>query len=170
MTNKRVTVNARKYDGSIRKSWQCDLLESKADSLTLLGVFDQDITHAGLGSIARDTLSYEYFWLRRWYNIFRFHEPNGAFRNFYCNVAMPPTFHGNVIDYVDLDIDIIVGRDLAYEVVDRDDFEINSRRYNYTSEMKHQSENAVDELIVMIEKRRFPFDVTTSLVNGGGEK
>lgn len=161
MTN-RVTVNARKYDGSIRKSWQCDLLKSNADSLTLLGVFDQDIEHAGLGSIARGTRSYEYFWPDRWYNIFRFQERDGAFRNFYCNVAMPSTFDGAVIDYVDLDIDIIVGRDLAFEVVDRDDFEINSRRYNYTEEMKHQSENAVRELIAMIEKRQFPFDFDES--------
>jgi protein associated with RNAse G/E len=113
MHNHLVTVNSRKYDLKIRKSWQCHLIERDDSLLTLVGEFDSDISHAGLGSIARGTMSKEYYWLDRWYNVFHFCEPDGSFRNFYCNITMPPKFEDLVIDYVDLDLDVIVWPDGA---------------------------------------------------------
>ncbi|MEJ7623175.1 MAG: DUF402 domain-containing protein [Pyrinomonadaceae bacterium] len=160
---RNVTVNARKYDGLIRKTWTGELVEEAGNLVMLLGIFGEDIEHAGLGSIRRGTLSYEYYWLDRPYNIFRFHEPDGTFRSFYCNVSLPATFETGVLDYVDLDIDIVVDRDLSYKVVDRDDFEVNSKKYAYTTKVKALAENAVTDLIAVIEKRGFPFNDTADV-------
>lgn len=158
MQSQKVTVNSRKYDHAIRRSWQCTLIEQNDPLIVLVGKFDRDVEHPGLGSIKRGTTSHEYFWLDRWYNIFRFHEPEGTLRNYYCNVAMPPTFENGVLDYVDLDIDILVWPDFSFEVVDRDDFERNSLKYNYPDDIKQESEKSVAEMIEMIERRKFPLD------------
>jgi uncharacterized protein len=156
----RIKVNSRKYDHSIRKSWTCELLEESDSLLVLSGIFDVDVSHPGLGEIRRGTISREYYWFDRWYNIFRFDEPDDtALRNFYCNYAMPPVSAGGVLDYVDLDIDMIVWPDLSFDVLDRDDFEENAVKYRYTNEIRIRAEQTIEELKLTIENREFPFNV-----------
>ncbi len=159
MADQSITVNSRKYDLSIRRSWQCHLIDKNDALIRLVGVFDCDVEHPELGKICSGTISYEYFWLDRWYNIFRFHEPDGALRNYYCNFAMPPTFENGFLDYVDLDIDILAWPDNRYEVIDRDDFEINSQKYSYPDEIRKRSEQSVSEVVGMLERRELPFDI-----------
>ncbi len=156
MQRQKITINSRKYDLSIRRTWQCELIERNDPLIVLVGEFDRDVEHSALGSIRQGTISYEYFWLERWYNIFRFHEPNGRLRNYYCNVAMPPTLKKNVLDYVDLDIDILVWPDGSCEVVDRDDFEANMLKYSYPNEIRQQAEKSVNEILQMIDRDELP--------------
>src|SRR5437764_1093318 len=95
-----ITVRSRKYDMQVRRTWTCEVLEQTEDLIYAAGVFDIDVEHPGLGSISRGTVSHEYYWFSRWYNVFRFHEPDGSFRNYYCNIAMPPTLTDGFLDYV----------------------------------------------------------------------
>jgi protein associated with RNAse G/E len=120
--------------------------------------FEEEIRHALLGTVARGTVSVEYYWLDRWYNVFRFHEPTGGLRNYYCNVNVPPTFDGRALSYVDLDIDILVAPDLSYSILDRDEFEVNAALYDYPAHVRERAHQALAELVTLIESRRFPFD------------
>jgi len=158
MTSQLITVRSRKYDNKIRRSWSCKLLERSDKLVTAVGVFEIDVKHPGLGSISRGTVSYEYYWPDRWYNVFRFHEPDGAFRSYYCNIAMPPKLGDSFLDYIDLDIDVVVGKDLSYEVLDRDDFERNKLRYGYPAEIVAEAQKSLDEVIELIGSAQFPFD------------
>jgi protein associated with RNAse G/E len=126
--------------------------------LVLHAVFNEDIEHELLGTISCGTISIEYYWLDRWYNVFRFSDPAGAFQNFYCNVGLPPSFDGCVLSYVDLDIDVLVKPDFSYQVLDLDDFEENARRYDYPVDVRESAHEALAELIELIETRSFPFD------------
>lgn len=151
-----VTINSRKYDQSIRKSWTCELIE-RTDSLLIFGgEFDRDIFHPGLGDIKRGTISYEYYWLDRWYNVFRFHEPDGSFRNYYCNISMPPVFEKGVLDYTDLDIDVTVWPGFVYEILDEVEHEENAAKFGYPETIRTAVAAALSELIGMIENRDLP--------------
>jgi len=152
-----ITVNARKYDLNVRKSWNCRLVEQSDPLIALIGEFDSDVSHAGLGSIARGTISEEFYWLDRWYNVFRFSEPDGSFRNFYCNITMPPTFENGVLDYVDLDIDVIVWPDGRVETLDEDDFDINAVRFGYADDVRENALASLTDLRRRIDDREFPF-------------
>lgn len=118
-------------------------------------MFDEEIEHDLLGTIVRGTISTEYYWLDRWYNVFRF---NTRAARFYCNVCTPPTFDGRVLSYVDLDIDVLVKPDFTYQVLDREDFADNTLRYGYPVEVQENAQAALAELIGLIESRSFPFD------------
>src|SRR5580765_1994739 len=157
MPPKQVTINARKYDQNIRRSWQGGLISSNENLLVVVGRFESEVEHSGLGTIKQNTVSVEYFWLDRWYNIFKFHEADGSLRNYYCNIAMPATFADGILDYVDLDIDLVVWPNRKYEVLDRDDFERNTAKYGYPEDITDRAEASVNELIVMIERNEFPF-------------
>lgn len=152
------TINSRKFDGQIHKSWNADLIEQKDSLYVFKGVFEQDINHKFLGIVRRGTISYEYYWTDRWYNIFRFHEPEGDFRNFYCNVNQPPVFTGNVLDYVDLDIDVLIWRDGTHRILDLEEFDENARKFEYSHQLKNKAKESLRDILDLLKRRNFPFE------------
>ncbi len=162
LNNSEVTINTRKFDGKIHRSWKANLIEKKNSLLTFVGKFEKEVIHPKLGTIICGTISYEYYWLDRWHNIFLFKEPDGRFRNFYCNINMPPTFEKNVLNYIDLDIDILVWKDFSYEILDEDEFIENATFYKYPSKIKNKVYENVSILEKMLKNKDFPFDKETS--------
>ncbi len=156
MSNPDITINSRKYDGSISRTWHCNLVAQQGSLLTFLGVFDQDLDHPHLGFIKKGTISHEFYWADRWYNIFRFHESDGSFRNYYCNINMPPTFNNGVLDYVDLDIDFVIWPDGRVIELDRDEYEENGEKFAFSQELKDSVENAISELKALIDRKELP--------------
>ena len=156
-SNPIVTINSRKFDGKIHRSWNAELLSKENSMLLLVGEFEKQVEHSHLGVIRRKTVSYEYYWLDRWYNVFRFHEPDGSLRNFYCNVNLPPTFENGVLDYIDLDIDVLVWKDFSLSVLDLDEFAENAKKYHYPIAIRDKAFESLAELKIMISKKIFPF-------------
>jgi uncharacterized protein len=152
-----ITVRACKYDGKESRRWSANVVRQEGSLLVLDASFPEEINHDLLGTIERGTRSIEYYWLDRWYNIFRFSQPDGDLRSFYCNVNSPPEFDGQTLNYVDLDIDILVEPDLTYRVVDLTDFELNARHYDYSAAVQANAKRALAQLIDLIETRSFPF-------------
>jgi protein associated with RNAse G/E len=152
-----IIVSVQKYDGTEHRRWPARIAKTVGPLLILEAVFDEEIQHDLLGTIASGTISTEYYWLDRWYNVFRFSDPDQKLKNFYCNINVPPGFDGCVLSYIDLDIDVLVAPDLSYKVLDEDDFEQNAKRYPYPLEVQAQAHAALAELIGLIESRSFPF-------------
>lgn len=149
-------INSRGFDGSIRRSWSCELIERDESRLVFVGVFEFDVEHPELGSIGRGTTSYEYYWLDRWYNVFAFFEPNGSFRNYYCNINMPPALKDSELDYIDLDLDVVVWPNGSIVTLDRDEYERNSELFGYPCEVKSKAESALDEVLRLANERLLP--------------
>lgn len=153
------TINSRKFDGEIHRSWHVELLSSKNGLYEFHGVFDFDVDHSELGLIEKGTRSFEYYWKNKGYNVFQFFEPGGNFRNFYCNIIMPPNFGDRVVDYVDLDIDVLVSEDFTVKILDLDEFEINARKFGYSDELRKDVDEDLATLFALIDRRDFPFDI-----------
>ena len=154
---KTILVRTYKYDGSLHRTWPAQIRSQEGPLIVLDAKFTDEIVHDLLGTIASGTHSLEYYWLDRWYNVFRFAHPSGELRNFYCNVNVPPRFDGEILSYVDLDLDILVEPDLSYRILDLEDFETNAKLYRYPDELQANARQAVDELVRMIQSREFPF-------------
>lgn len=164
MINQVITVNSRKFDFSIHKSWKARLVDVNGSLLTLVGEFGSRVVHPHLGTVREGTVSIEYFWLDEWFSVFRFHEPDGEFRNFYCNINQPPVLsdHG-VLDYVDLDVDILVRKDLSYEILDRDEFDSNAVAMGYPEQTVLRAKDALSEVAGLIERKEFPFNSVSAM-------
>jgi uncharacterized protein len=149
MTGETATILSKNYDGTLRKSWSCRLFGQNGHELVFYGEFEKEVSHPELGLIKRGTISYEYYWLDRWFNVFRFHEPDGQLRNYYCNVSTPPTFADGILEYIDLDLDLLVWPNLKYSILDRDEFCSNADRFGYPSDVRRNAEDALAALIEM---------------------
>jgi protein associated with RNAse G/E len=152
-----IEVQTFKFDGQLHRTWQAEFVRQEGSLIVLDARFQDEIEHDLLGTIASGTHSLEYYWLDRWYNIFRFAQPDGELRNYYCNVNVPPTFAGEILSYVDLDLDILVAADFSYQVLDEEDFQSNAQTYRYPDELQQNARRAVEELVEMIRARAFPF-------------
>lgn len=152
-----IKVNSRKYDGTVRRSWECRLLHLDDALVECEGEFPTGIDHPELGYIRPGTYSREFYPLDRWYNIFRFHEPDGQFRNFYLNITIPPSFQDAILDYVDLDIDVVVWPNNEFVVLDTEEFERNSVLFGYSMSVVDKANSTLEEVIEMIESKGLPF-------------
>lgn len=152
-----VLVRSLKFDGRVHREWHARLCERAGSLVVVEGVFEEEIRHPLLGTVARGTHSTEYYWTDQWYSVFRFREPNGELRNYYCNVNAPAEFDGRLLTFVDLDIDVLVAPDFSYRVLDREEFEAHAELYAYPPEVRARAWRALSELIELIEARRFPF-------------
>ncbi|HEY5075622.1 MAG TPA: DUF402 domain-containing protein [Pyrinomonadaceae bacterium] len=153
----QITVRVLKYDGTEYRRWDATMARQEDRLIVLDAEFDHDVQHHLLGEIPRGTRTLEYYWLDRWYNVFRFLEADGTTKLFYCNVNMPPIISSSSLTYIDLDIDILVRPDFSYQILDLEEFAANAARYGYPEQVKTRSHEAVDELIAMIKARQIPF-------------
>jgi uncharacterized protein len=147
-----------KYDGREHRRWPARVKRFDGALLVLDAVFEEDIQHDLLGTISSGTISTEYYWLDRWYNVFRFSDVDRRLKSFYCNVNQPPSFDGRVLSYIDLDIDVLVAPDLTYRILDLGDFEENAKLLAYPQDVQANAQKALTELTALIDARAFPFD------------
>jgi uncharacterized protein len=129
------TVNSRKFDGTIRRSWECEFVASDDEKIDLVGSFEHQVEHQDLGVIEAGTVSYERFYFNRWFNCFTFEYPVGTLRNHYINICMPPKIGDDVIDYVDLDIDLIIWPDGRRQILDEEEFVANRMEFRYPEDV-----------------------------------
>ena len=152
-----VEVQARKYDNRVHRRWPARVARREGTLVVLDAVFEEEIRHPLLGTIVSGTISTEYYWTDRWYNVFRFLEPSGKLRNFYCNINSPAEFDGHVLSFTDFDIDVLVRPDFSFAILDEDEFAVNAASFNYPAEVSRRAREALAELIALIEARGFPF-------------
>ncbi|MFD1424199.1 uncharacterized protein DUF402 [Laceyella sediminis] len=106
-----------------------------------------------------DRPSLEFFSFTEWFTAAMQFE-NGQIVSYYCNVAMPSTVHGDVVRFVDLDLDLVKKAESDWQVVDEDEFRDNSVTYQYPEELIHQAVSSLDSLRLKIANGEFPFDET----------
>src|SRR5438128_908527 len=143
VASERVTVLVRKYDGTEHRRWEADIVERRDSLIILEGVFEGEVDHDLMGRIVSGTRSVEYYWLDRYYNVFRLAEQSGKFRSFYCNIGTPAELENGMLTYIDLDIDVLVEPDFSYRVIDLDDFETNVVKQGYSEEIQRRTHDAL---------------------------
>ena len=157
-SRKIISVRVLKYDGREYRHWNANLVSSDGSLIVLAGEFEVEVEHSQMGRIPLGTRTVEYYWLGRWYNVFRFLGDAGETRLWYCNVNMAPVVEDSLITYVDLDIDVLVQADFSYQILDLDEFEHHARTLSYPEEVQELAKNALAELISRVESRKFPFN------------
>ena len=157
-TQTEIVVKVLKYDGTEHRNWRARLASREGELVVLAAAFAEEVQHNILGLIGAGTISTEYYWLNRWYNVFRFSQPNGELLSYYCNVNLPPKLAADSLTYVDLDIDILVQPNLTFQILDTEDFEANILRYGYTHEVQDGVQKATNDLVELIKAQSFPFN------------
>ncbi len=159
---RQVAIRATNFDGSFHWGHPAWLLRAD-DGIVMTR------TDAGLRVDREDGGEYvspyntrAHYWPDRWFNVIRLETPGEGLFGYYCNVATPLDFDGATLHYVDLQLDVRVfanaAGELTHRLMDEDEFEAARQRYAYEDDLVSRCYAAVDELVRMVEARKFPFD------------
>ena len=156
-----VTILATNYDGSLHWTHPAALLKATDHKIITQTPPDTRVTtESGFYISPFETRAH--YWQDRWFNVIRLETPGEGLYGYYCNVATPVDFDGETVHYVDLQLDVRVLADAAgaleHRLVDEDDFEAARERYGYDEALVSRCQQAVAELVAMIESRQFPFN------------
>lgn len=90
-----------------------------------------------------------------WFNVVALIEDSGI--RYYCNIASPPYLQGDVLTYIDYDLDVIRTADGEYCVVDEDEYEQHKTTYHYPQMVEDKVRDGMSELLKRIERGEAPF-------------
>ncbi|KEZ50853.1 DUF402 domain-containing protein [Metabacillus indicus] len=153
-----ITISALKYPNIIHYEWQGELLKITSEYVLVLCKAGRTLTHHTKGTtftLPNDSL--EFFSLKKGFTVAMEME-NREIVSYYCNIAMPSVFENNHLSFIDLDLDLVKRLNNEWEVLDEDEFEINSYTYNYPPEFKDYVIQSLEELKGKIKREEFPFD------------
>lgn len=138
-----IRVRSFRYDKSINKEWTANVEEINGSLIVLSGRFATRVEHPVLGIIEAGTMTVEYFWTDRWYNLFRFLDDDGSVKLDYFNIATPAVLSDRILDFVDLDLDLVVRGSGRIEILDEEEFRLNSIRFGYDAETVHRAHDSL---------------------------
>ena len=159
-----IRVEKAKYDGTIQAAWESELLDHAGSLLRSVVPGGRPVyvlDRSRWVQSGETTCAVELYFEDRWYNVWHF--PDDATHLWYCNVALPASFDGKTLRWVDLDIDIRCYRDGAPEVLDEDEFEQHRVELGYPDEVVEGALAARDEALRLAQERVFPFDYETQI-------
>ena len=159
-----IRVEKAKYDGTIQAAWESELLDHAGPLLRSVVPGGRPVyvlDRSRWVQSGETTCAVELYFEDRWYNVW--HVRDNTQELWYCNVAVPASFDGKTLRWVDLDIDIRCYRDGAPEVLDEDEFEQHRSELGYPAEVVERALAARDEALRLAHARVFPFDYDTQI-------
>ena len=159
-----IRIEKAKYDGTIQAAWDSELLDHAGALLRSVvpgGKPVYVLDRSRWIKSGQTTCAVELYFEDRWYNVW--HVRDSTQELWYCNVAMPASFDGQTLRWVDLDIDIRCYRDGTPEVLDEDEFEQHRVELGYPAEVVERALAARDEALRLAQARVFPFDYETQI-------
>lgn len=156
-------VRTRKYGpgGASRLHYEFPVraVSLKPDLWIVRGDWGRPLIHHTRGATYHiENHSLEFYWPGRPYTVSADCSRDGIVRRYYCNVNLPPAMGEGEVEWVDLDLDLLVNSDLTWRVLDEDEFEAHSREFGYPPEIVALARQALQDLIALVEGRAFPFD------------
>lgn len=143
---KDVLVESRSYDQALRGTWQGYRLDTSNDlgDNAMLELSDDCVVlwlpagtpmrwATGTRPLRNDCL--QFFWPKRWYMLSAFYNEHMLLRT-YANIIQPATIQGHRIDYVDLDLSVVVHPDMSYEVLTQAEFELAAETLRYDEDTR----------------------------------
>ncbi len=151
-------MKAYKYDGRIHYEQPLKLKEKFDNHVVLEGAIGRELIHYTRDTVFTfDAKTYEYFFTDRWYTAALVFDNAGKIVHVYCNIAFPCKLKEDTVEFIDLDVDVIV-RDGILEVVDIDEFEEHKKLYGYGKELEIRVFKAVDQVKKDITEGNYPFN------------
>jgi uncharacterized protein len=96
-----------------------------------------------------------FFIPNKWYNIVALIEGDGI--RYYCNIASPFYRSGNVLTYIDYDLDVILNQRGEVHVLDEDEYNKHKKLYHYSPAVEEKVNFGLQELLGMVKRREEPF-------------
>jgi protein associated with RNAse G/E len=106
----------------------------------------RQLGHAFVGLVPHDAWwLVEFYWDHPWHTV-------------YVNIGTPPTWHGDTVTQIDLDLDVVRKIDGTVEVLDEDEFATHRELFGYPNHLVEAATDATARAKRLLENHSEPFD------------
>jgi hypothetical protein len=159
----RFVIKSFKHDGSVHRIWLENWLvpdsrlhpEHRNERMWVC-VNDHTLIREANGTewVSR-VPAVSFFVPGEWFNVVGLLEDSGI--RYYCNIASPPYCYGQVLTYIDYDLDVMLMPDGASVELDRDEYERHCEEYRYGADVRNRIQEGLNRLKRRIDRRAAPF-------------
>lgn len=165
-TYEKMTIKSFKHDGSLHRVWMENWQvpkerlhpEHRMHSVWILLNDQTTIVEADGKQWISRVPAVSFFMPKLWFNVVALIEDKGI--RYYCNLASPPYRYGDILTYIDYDLDVVILPDGSVHELDRDEYQRHKAEYRYSQTVEDEVEAGLRMLQQVIDSRGFPFGDT----------
>lgn len=151
----KLTIHCYKHNGKIdRISGEAIVLDETDEYLVCANNKVKLIENDGRSHRTKET-AILFFYKKEWYNILAQLKKYGLF--YYCNIASPYIIDGNIIKYIDYDLDLRIFPDGTFKVLDKNEYRYHKITMRYSEEIDIIVQDSLNKLIENKSINAFPF-------------
>lgn len=159
----RYIIKSFKHDGSLHRMWAENWRvpaarltpEHAAESLMVFLNDHTTIVEKDGNAWVSKVPAVSFFMLDEWFNVVALLEGGGV--RYYCNLASPPYLYGDILTYIDYDLDVVVLPNGDVHELDRDEFARHKAEYRYSGLVQAQVDQGLRKLLDKIAAHDSPF-------------
>ena len=149
-------IHCYKHNGKIYQASEEAVILDIFDDYIVCGNNMVTVTETDGRSYKTKELAIIFFYKHNWFNVIAQLKKYGLF--YYCNIATPYVTDGNVIKYIDYDLDLRVFPDGGYKILDNNEYNFHKKIMNYPSEIDVIVKKELNKLIEMKKNNDGPFN------------
>lgn len=150
-----LTIHCYKHNGKIdRISGEATVIDIKEDYIVCANNKVKITENDGKSHRTKEA-AILFFYKNEWFNILAQLKKYGLF--YYCNIASPYVIDGNIIKYIDYDLDLRIFPDGTYRVLDKNEYKYHKMKMNYSEDIDKIVQDSLKKLIKMKENNEIPF-------------
>ena len=151
----KLTIHCYKHNGKIdRISGEAIVLDETDEYLVCANNKVKLIENDGRSHRTKE-IAILFFYKKEWYNILAQLKKYGLF--YYCNIASPYIIDGNIIKYIDYDLDLRIVPDGNFKVLDKNEYRYHKITMRYSEEIDIIVQDSLNKLIENKSINAFPF-------------
>ena len=151
----KLTIHCYKHNGKIdRISGEAVILDETEDYLVCANNKVKLTENDGRSHRTKE-IAILFFYKKNWYNILAQLKKYGLF--YYCNIASPYIIDGNIIKYIDYDLDLRIFPDGTFKVLDKNEYRYHKITMRYSDEIDVIVQDSLNKLIDNKNNNAFPF-------------
>jgi protein associated with RNAse G/E len=156
-------IKSFKHDGHLHRMWYSNWLipekflhpEHASESMFVLVNSKTKILEADGREWVSKIPVVSFFIPGEWYNIVALLESTGI--RYYCNIASPVYKSGQVMTYIDYDLDVILNPSGEINLLDQHEYERHKINYHYSAAVVAKVQAGLKALLHRMENKSAPF-------------
>ena len=149
-------VHCYKHDGTVYTSYEKSMLLDIKHDYLVFGNYKVKVTEIDGRTWYTKEPAIIFYYKKKWFNIITQFKKTGIY--YYCNIASPTIIEGNIIKYIDYDLDLRCFPDGTYKILDESEYEYHKKKMNYPNEIDMIVKNELNMLIKDYEDKKGPFN------------
>lgn len=157
----KLQIQCYKHNGKPHRFWsEAVLLDIKKDYMVFAN--DRTLVIKAEGSSWRTKEpAILYFFKDKWFNIIAQFKKDGI--TYKCNIATPFIIEDNTIKCIDYELDVRIFSNGSFKILDRNEYQYNKKKMNYSKELDMVLQYSLSELIEMYKRKGIMFDEKSNL-------